>query len=149
MSTTAYDDWLASIREDNETLPGMEEQQAFLDFLNHKTSAEEAAVAYTRVQTNAEYPSPDTLWLLLWQAAQAWPETHEDLIELLKAISRLPPIPHEGNTGLNIESGYWSVLPYFGFELREYYDGELGPRKHVVRRRHLKIILRTSRLHSR
>ena len=138
MSPTAYDNWLASIREDNESLPSIEEQQAFLDFINHKTSADEAASAYTHVENNAKYPNPDSLWLLIWQAAGELPETHEDLVELLKAISRLPPIPRGGNIEESSTSEYWSALPEFEFGLREYWDGESGPGEYVVLRIYLR-----------
>lgn len=128
MSPTAYDTWLLSIREDNEGLPSMEEQQAFLEFLNQKTTAEEAASAYTHVVTNAKNPNPDSLWLLLWQAAEEWAETHERLVDLLKAISRLPPISREGNGGKTSKLEYWSTLPEFEFGLREYWDGKEIPK---------------------
>ena len=127
MSPTAYDTWLLSIREDNEGLPSMEEQQALLDFLNQKTTAEEAASAYTHVVTNAKNPNPDSLWLLLWQAAEEWVETHERLVYLLKAISRLPPISREGNGGETSNLEYWSTLPEFEFGLREHWDGKEIP----------------------
>ena len=124
MSSTTYETWLVGLRKEYESLPGIEEQQAFLDFLNHKKTAEEAASAYTRGVNNAKYQNPDPLWLLLWQAAEEWPETHEHLIELLRAISRLPPIPREGNAGEGSEMEYWSELPEFEFGLREYWDGK-------------------------
>lgn len=105
----------------------MEEQQAFLDFLNQKTTAEEAASAYTHVVTNAKNPNPDFLWLLLWQAAEEWAEIHERLVDLLKAISRLPPILREGDGGKTSKMEYWSTLPEFEFGLREYWDGKEIP----------------------
>ena len=124
MSPTAYDTWLVGIREDNESLPSIREQQAFLDYLNQKTTAEEAASAYTHDATNAKHPNPDSLWLLLWQAAEEWPETHDRLVDLLKAISRLPPISRESNGGEGSKVEYWSTLPEFEFGLREYWDGK-------------------------
>ena len=124
MSPTAYDTWLVGLREDNESLPSIEEQQAFLDFLNEKTTAEEAAQAYTSLVTNMEYPDPESLWLLIWQAAEDWPETHERLVELLKAISHLPPIKKAGKVGEGSVLEYWSGLPELEFGLREYWDGK-------------------------
>lgn len=124
MSPPAYDTWLVGLREDNESMPSIDEQQAFLDFLNQKTTAQEAALAYTHGVTNAKYQDPDSLWLLLWQAAQEWPETHQCLVELLKAISHLPPITREGKVVENPELDYWSGLPEFEFGLREYWDGQ-------------------------
>ena len=141
MSPTAYDSWLVNIREDHDSLPSIEEQQAFLDFINHKTSADEAASAYTHVETNRKHPNADSLWLLLWLAAGEWPETHEHLIELLKAIKRLPPVSRGDNKEEGSATEYWSALPYFEFGLREYWDGELGPRKCTIQRKHLKNLL--------
>lgn len=123
MSPTAYDTWLVGLRQDNESLPSIEEQQAFLDFLNEKTTAEEAAEAYTSVVTNASYQDPESLWILLWQAAEEWPKTHERLVDLLKAISHLPPIKREGKVCEDSALEYWSGLPEFEFGLREYWDG--------------------------
>lgn len=124
MSPTTYDTWLVGLGEDNESMPSIEEKRAFLDFLNQKTTAEEAAKAYTRVVSNAKYQDPDALWFLLWQAAQDLPETHERLVELLKAISRLPPISQEGKVGEDSGLDYWRELPEFEFGLREYWDGK-------------------------
>ena len=143
MSPTAYDTWLVGLREDNESVPSTEEQEAFLDFLNQKMNAEEAAQAYTRVVTNSKYQDPDTLWLLLWQAAEEWPETHGRLVELLKAILRLPPIKREGKAGESSELDYWSGLPEFEFGLREYWDGR-KPETTLLKRTHLKILFRES-----
>lgn len=124
MSPTAYDTWLAGLGKDNESMPSIEEQQALLDFLNQRTTPEEAAKAYTRLVSNAKYQDPDALWFLLWQAAQDRPETHERLVELLKAISRLPPITQEGKVDQRSGSDYWKGLPEFEFGLREYWDGK-------------------------
>lgn len=124
MPPTAYDTWLVGLREDNESMPGVGEQQAFLDFLNQRKTAREAALAYTHVVTNAKYQDPDALWYLVWQAAQDRPETHECLVELLKAISCLPPFTREGKVGEDSGSDYWSGLPEFEFGLREYWDGK-------------------------
>ncbi len=142
MSPAAYDTWLVGLREDNESMPSTEEQEAFLDFLNQKTSAEEAAQAYTRVVTNSKYQDPDTLWLLLWQAAEQWPETHGRLVELLNAISRLPPIKREGKAGESSELDYWSGLPEFD-GLREYWDGK-NFETTLPKRTHLKLLFRKS-----
>ncbi|CAF9925430.1 hypothetical protein IMSHALPRED_006471 [Imshaugia aleurites] len=124
MSPTTYDTWLVALREDNESLPSVEEQQAFLNFLNQRTTAEEAALAYTHVVTNAKYQDPDTLWLLLWQTAEEWPETYQRLVDLLKAIARLPPITRKTNAGEVSMLEYWNALPEFEFGLREYWDGK-------------------------
>ena len=123
MSPPTYDTWLVALREDNESLPSVEEQQAFLDFLNQKTTAEEAALAYTHIVSNAKIQDPESLWILVWEAAQEWPETHQSLVDLLKAISRLPPIARATNAGRASKSEYWKELPEFEFLLREYWDG--------------------------
>lgn len=123
MSPTTYDAWLVALREDNESLPSVEEQQAFLDFLNQKKTAEAAALAYTHVVSNAKIQDPESLWILIWEAAQEWPEAHQSLVDLLKAISRLPPITRTNNAGKAAESEYWKELPDFEFLLREYWDG--------------------------
>ncbi len=127
MSTANYDTWLAGLRQENESLPSIKEQQAFLDYLNHKTTTDEAASEYTHIVTNAKHPDPESLWILLWQTAEEWPETHNCLIGLLKAISRLPPISRESSGGEGSKLDYWSTLPEFEFGLREYWDGNKIP----------------------
>ena len=124
MSPPTYDTWLVAVREDNESLPSIEEQQAFLDFLNQKTTTETAALAYTHVVSNAKIQDPESLWILIWEAAQEWPETHQSLVDLLKAISRLPPITRATNADKASKSEYWKELPEFEFLLREYWDGK-------------------------
>ena len=99
MSSTAYDTWSNGLGEDNDKLPSIEEQHALLDFLNQKTTAEEAALAYTRVVTNTRNQDSDSLWFLIWQAAEEFPETHQHLVDLLKAIRRLPQITQKGRAG--------------------------------------------------
>ena len=106
MSPSTYDTWLVALREDNESLPSIKEQQAFLDFLNYRPIAEEAAMAYTRLVTNAKYQDPDSLWLLLWQAAEKWPEIHRHLVDLLKA-SRVCRLPH--GRRMQVKSLYWNI----------------------------------------
>ena len=125
MSPTSYDLWLVALREDDESLPSIDEQQAFLDFLNRKTTAEEAALAYTYNVTNAKIQNPESLWILIWEAAQEWPETHQSLIDLLKAITRLPPITREDSACEGSKAEYWKELPHFEFSLREYWDGKI------------------------
>ena len=127
MSSATYDTWLVDLRQENESLPSIKEQQAFLDYLNHRTTTDEAASDYTHIVTNAKHPDPESLWLLLWQTAEEWPETHNCLIELLKAISRLPPIARESDGGEGSKLDYWSTLPEFEFGLREYWDGNKTP----------------------
>ena len=124
MSPKSYDLRLVALREDHEALPSIEEQQAFLDFLNQKTTAEEAALAYTHNVTNAEIQDPESLWSLIWEAAQEWPETHQRLVDLLKAITRLPPITRKSSTGEGSKLEYWKDLPKFEFLLQEYWDGK-------------------------
>ena len=99
MSPPTNDTWLVALREVNESLPSLEEQQAFLKSLNQKKTAEVAALAYTHVMSNTKIQDPESLWILVWEAAQEWPETHQSLVDLLKAISRLPPITRAVNAG--------------------------------------------------
>ena len=124
MSPKSYDLWAAALREDSENLPSIDEQQAFLDFLNQKTTAEEAAMSYTYNVTNAKIRDPECLWILIWEAAQEWPETHQRLIDLLKAITRLPPVTQATSAGEGSGLEYWKHLPEFIFWLREYQDGK-------------------------
>ena len=121
MSSSNFDEWVESFMAeylpDNDPLqlPSARERQAMSDYLNGRTSAEEAAIACTRelvrIQTQGD------LWFLIIHTAQDLPETHGRLIDLLKAISLLPPEPRGYG---KVQFGNFSQLAY---DLREYWDG--------------------------
>lgn len=124
MSSPPYETWLHTLKDPHDNLPSTEEQNAFLDFLNQKTSTEAAAKAYTNVVTNTKYQTTESLWFLLWLAAEQYPATHPRLVELLKAIKRLPRITQGGKKGKLLRGEYWRGLPGFEEGLREYWDGK-------------------------
>ena len=125
MLSTSFQDHIRQFEKDDGSLPGLEEKQALLDYLNRKTTPEEAAVAYSRVVSSAQDPDgegPDAihLYTLIESVAQEFPETQNLLIDLLKAITNLPPPVREGQEVVSTyRERYWSDLPGFAFDLRE------------------------------
>ena len=114
--------------QDDGSVPSLEERQALVDFLDQKVTVEQAALSYTQKVAHSSQKHPDSsdLWSFITDIAQHLPETQDRLIDLLKAIKQLPPLMHDGEIVVDQFGGkYWSDLPGFEFDLREYYDGIL------------------------
>lgn len=122
--TSIYDAWVARYTAEAEEVASADGQQALVDFLNRKTSAREAAERYTCDITPAKDMELICLWTLLYEAAKKFPQDHERLIELLLAISQLPPVKEHGETVKVYGEEYWSGLPMLASELRDHWDGE-------------------------
>ena len=122
MSSTDFDKWVENFMieylPDNDPLdlPSVRERQAMSDYLNGTISSEEAAILCTRDMLKSQ--TQGDLWFLIYHVAQDMPETHGRLVDLLKAISLLPPEPRD-----NGRVQYWGTLSQFTFDLREYWDG--------------------------
>lgn len=94
MSPLSVDDWMdnfvTEVAADNEPrdVPSASERKAVSDYLHGRISVEEAAFAYTR-DTISEKTSGD-VWYLIYHVASDLPETQDQLIELIRAITALP-----------------------------------------------------------
>ncbi|KAL8992857.1 MAG: hypothetical protein Q9169_006790 [Polycauliona sp. 2 TL-2023] len=84
------DQFVAEWAPDNdpEDIPSVGEIKALSDYLHGRTSAQEAAFAYTR-DTISEKTSGN-LWSLVYYLAQDLPDTQTCLINLVRAIAALP-----------------------------------------------------------
>ncbi|KAL8810214.1 MAG: hypothetical protein Q9200_002757 [Gallowayella weberi] len=113
-----YDIWMRRLCDEaDDYIASPEELQALLDYVNGRTTADEAAIKYTETVVKSTDHELVYIWALLHDLTKEFPQTHEDIIRLLKAIQNLPPIEHNG------EVMSWTDLPYFHFNLREYTDG--------------------------
>ncbi|KAL9578467.1 MAG: hypothetical protein Q9212_005699 [Teloschistes hypoglaucus] len=113
-----YDTWMRRhCDEADDHIASPEEIQALLDYMNGSTTADEAAIKYTETVVKSSDHELVYIWALLHDVTQEFPQTHEDIIELLKAIQKLPSIAH------NDKIMSWKDLPDFHFNLREYTDG--------------------------
>ncbi|KAL8770015.1 MAG: hypothetical protein Q9194_005286 [Teloschistes cf. exilis] len=113
-----YDTWMRRhCDEADDHIASPEEIQALLDYVNGRSTADEAAIKYTETVVKSNEHELVYIWALLHDVAQEFPQTHEDIIRLLKAIQNLPSIEHNG------EVMSWKDLPDFHFNLREYSDG--------------------------
>ncbi len=119
-----YESWFAHLREEDDDLATLEEQQALLDFLNDKTSANEAARYYTSVVTKSDDPNGMYIWSLLYTVARNLPQTQDMLIELLQGIQRLSDLERNGKVETAFGEKFWSGLPGFAIGLREIWDGK-------------------------
>lgn len=128
--TSIYDAWVARYTAEAEEVASADGQQALVDFLNRKTSAREAAERYTCDITPAKDMELICLWTLLYEAAKKFPQDHERLIELLLAISQLPPVKEHGETVKVYGEEYWSGLPMLASELRDHWDGQVDYIRH-------------------
>lgn len=119
-----YDSWFARLREEDDDLATLEEQQALLDFLNDKTSANEASRYYTSAVAESDDPNGMYIWSLLYTVARNLPQTQDKLIELLQGIQRLPDLERNGKVETAFGEKFWSELPGFAVDLREIWDGK-------------------------
>lgn len=126
--SSAYDTWMQRVRDEaDDVMASSEEQQALLDFLNGLTTADEAAARYTKGVAMSDDRETVYIWTLLQDVAGEFPQAHERLIELLKAISHLPPLERDGAVIKFNGLEFWKDLPDFAFMLREKTDGEIAP----------------------
>jgi hypothetical protein len=86
------------------------EPSALADFLNHKTTPQQAAYAITRYKESFQnrFDSKPALWALLTNALLEFPELEiPRLIGLLAAIQNLPSTD-------GVSKSLWKDLPGFG-----------------------------------
>lgn len=127
--SSKYDVWMQKmLNEADDYVASPVELKAMLDYLNGETTADEAAPRYTGDAAKSENHATVYIWALIMDVAEEFPQAHEKLVELLKAIVRLPPLMHDGRTIKSLNQWeYWKDLPEFEFELRENHDGESTP----------------------
>ena len=126
MSST-YDIWMQRmLKEADDHVATEGEWQALLDYLNGKITAEEAASEYTKQVAKSEDRETVYVWSLLQDVAKDFAQAHAKLIELLEAITHLPPLDDKGRDLKSGEGEFWKDLPEFEFVLHENVDGKSG-----------------------
>ena len=91
-----------------------EEIQALQDYLNDECTPEQAAAVFTHNLSNepSEHPDYQRSYFLLGLVAREFPDTHDRLIDLLKAIKCLPPIVQNGQQAVDAKGRrFWDDLP--------------------------------------
>ncbi|KAL8699492.1 MAG: hypothetical protein Q9201_005981 [Fulgogasparrea decipioides] len=119
-----FDEWMEAFMADNESdinpldMPTARQRQVMSDYVKGSTAAEETAVAYTRdLLTDNTSGDP---WWFIEMAAQDRPDTHERLVDLVKAIVRLP---NERRANGKLQYWQWH-LRQLALDLRESWDGK-------------------------
>ena len=109
------------------------EAQALKDYIRHKTSAKEAAVAITRpIETEANPPySQYRLWGLLGDALQQLsPSLTSALVQLMGEIDQLPTTIPRGSSNSSVPPDHvllWRGLPGFGHQWSDEHLYDSGP----------------------
>lgn len=126
MASTPFDIWIKGFMKEH--LPGNDpfdlptegEIRALSDYVNGRSSVEQAALACTR--DSVEPQRGGDIGFLIYSTAQELPETQARLVDLVKAISTLPT-EIQGDT-------FWDHskrINEFAFEIRCYWDGKRTP----------------------
>ncbi|KAL8967439.1 MAG: hypothetical protein Q9183_002918 [Haloplaca sp. 2 TL-2023] len=113
--------FMAEIVPDNDPkdVPSAAEIEAISHFLAGKIDPSRAAFLYTR-DTVKEQTSGD-IWDLIYHIAQHLPETQDQLIELVRAISTLP-----SESRISGETQLWNdSLGHLRNDLRDHWDDEV------------------------
>lgn len=89
-----------------------------LPFHEGKLTAEATATAITQLMPDGE--ATTNVWVMVLDAAEGYPETHGDLIQLLFALKK-HVIYDSGTTNVKESFGrkYWEDLPHLGWDLRD------------------------------
>ena len=119
MSSTTFDEWadnfMAEWMPDNDPkdMPSVNERRIMSDWLNGRiVSSKEAAIAYTRDTIYEE--TLGGWWFLVYHTAENRPETHSRLVELVRAITLLPPETRSSGT-----VQVWDDLNELAWDIRE------------------------------
>ncbi|KAL8892764.1 MAG: hypothetical protein Q9215_000356 [Flavoplaca cf. flavocitrina] len=84
------EEWFALMAKDPD-MPTPEEIEAIKEYIHGRTTADLAAQRCTsRIYLEEENPDPTLIWSLLESLAVEFPNTQENIVELLAAIKRRP-----------------------------------------------------------
>lgn len=116
------DDWLIDLPA-SDYRPHVEEVNALEDFLSGfispQAAAEKFTIATTSTKDNIE-KELYRLWRILLAIGKKFPDTQDELVELMEGIKALPELESDGEMVTLGELKVWRDLPLFGSEIRNY-----------------------------
>ncbi|KAL8646149.1 MAG: hypothetical protein Q9226_006991 [Calogaya cf. arnoldii] len=118
-----YDTWFAAMADDPD-MPTPEEVHAIKEFIDGQTTADRAAKRCTsRISLEEMNPDPTLIWGLLEALAVEYPDTQDQVVELLVAIKRLPNPIRDGKEHKISSERTFSDLGYFRADFYDFFTG--------------------------
>lgn len=127
MATMFIDDWLIDLPASNYR-PHVEEVNALEDFLSGFISPQAAAEKFTTATISAKDNVESglcRLWRILLAVGKNFPDTQDELVQLMEGIKALPELKSDGEIVTIGELKVWRDLPLFGSEIRHYWISKL------------------------
>lgn len=128
MAMMFIDDWLINLPA-SDYQPHVEEINALEDFLSGFISPQSAAEMFTIAATSTKDNIEKglyRLWRILLAIGRKFPDTQDELVQLMEGIKALPEHKFDGEIvtvgGLKV----WTDLPLFGSEMRNYWISKLS-----------------------
>lgn len=128
MAKIFIDDWFVEL-PGSHYKPHVEEVNALEDFLSGFISPQEAAEKFTTVISSTKDNVEKglyRLWPILLAIGKKFPDTQDELVQLLKGIKALPDLKVDGEIVTVGELKVWRDLPLFGSEIRSYWISKLS-----------------------
>lgn len=128
MAKMFIDDWFIEL-PGSHYKPHVEEVNALEDFLSGFISPQEAAEKFTTVTSSAKDNVEKglyRLWPILLAIGKKFPDTQDELVQLLKGIKALPDLKVDGEIVTVGELKVWRDLPLFGSEIRSCWISKLS-----------------------
>lgn len=145
------DDWLIDLPT-SDYRPHVEEVNALEDFLSGFISPQAAAENFTIAITSAKGHIEEglyRLWRILLAIGKKFPDTQDELVQLMEGIKALPEFKSDGEIVTVGELKVWRDLPLFGSEIRSYWISKLSlPVKIILLRRARDLFILTVAVHS-
>ncbi|KAL8836399.1 MAG: hypothetical protein Q9176_006338 [Flavoplaca citrina] len=115
------EEWFALMAKDPD-MPTPEEIEAIKEYIHGRTTADLAAQRCTsRIYLEEENPDPTLIWSLLESLAVEFPNTQENIVELLAAIKRRPNPIRDGKEHRIYNQRTFSDLGYFRADFFDYF----------------------------
>lgn len=128
MARIFIDDWFIKL-PGSQYKPHVEEVNALEDFLSGFISPQEAAKKFTTVTsstTDNVEKGLYRLWPILIALGKKFPDTQDELVELLRGIKSLPDLKVGGEIVTVGELKVWRDLPLFRSEIRSCWISKLS-----------------------
>lgn len=122
------DDWFIELPA-SDYQPHVEEVNALEDFLSGFISPQAAAEKLTTVTSSTKANVEKglyRLWRILIAIGKQFPDTQDELVQLVKGIKALPDLKFDGEIVTVGELKVWRDLPLFGSELRNCWISKLS-----------------------
>lgn len=122
------DDWFINLPA-SDLQPHVEETNALEDFLSGFISPQSAAEKLTAVTSSTKDNVEEglcRLWRILLAIGKNFPDTQDELVQLIGGIKALPDLKLDGEIVTVGELKVWRDLPLFGSEIRSYWISKLS-----------------------